>query len=426
MTTYTPRDIVSIMQEILHDVVHFYQYVVIERVPGPRSISYFLPFILLPVALMIPPSRLSRQWLTILFVPLITASTVHAWIAMGGVDVISADLLLESLHLIWFENVRVVYRRVIRERVGKESDRGLTGKALDEQSEARPQTKDPNRVEGVNKLPAPIAGVKSHDEPYPTDIMARLRWVGNLVSSTRGNGWKIGSKNHDARQSNLPQPPTRMAFALALIPGMIRNSLLLSLTTLFSRYDPYFNDAGSISVSTPYPRSPTYHEKPMIISILQIIPPPILRPMVIGLTAYSILTLGYYVPAPLAVASNYYLGIPNDDWSPHTNGRYFGPFSSVLDLGVRGVWGRWWHDQMRIVTSAPGESNVYDPCIECRLLLSRSGHGRGCSLPTTIILTCMLMPGLSSSVGKYFVGHDTAIRGSITPSALSQVRMRFS
>lgn len=390
------------MQNAVHDAVRFYQYVVTECVPGPSSISYFLPFVLLPMALMIPPSHMSRQWLAIVFIPLVTASTIHAWIAMGGVDVISADLLLESLHLIWFEDVRVVYRRVVRMQVHAESSRRSNGKALeqDPQPQSPMVTADYKMTDGFRNLPGSAILTKAHDEPYPKDTMTRLRWVCNLVSSTRGNGWKIGSKNHDARQSNLPPPPARIKFALDLIPGMIRNLCLLSLTTLFSRFDPYFNNAGSIPVSTPYPRSPTYQEKPMTISMLQMIPPPILRPMVVGLTAYSILTLGYYVPAPLAVASNYYFGVPNDDWSPHTNGRYFGPFSSVLDLGVRGVWGRWWHDQMRIVTSAPGKSPVRHPSTKCGLLPLPSGRKVGVYEPLRTLETCSLTRIASLCKGK--------------------------
>jgi hypothetical protein len=43
-----------------------------------------------------------------------------------------------------------------------------------------------------------------------------------------------------------------------------------------------------------------------------------------------------------------------DQWSPHTWRPHFGPFSAIARYGVRGFWGRWWHQQMRHIVAEPG------------------------------------------------------------------------
>lgn len=341
-----------------------YMHLVMHRVPGPRSLSYFVPFILLPLALMISPARLSRPWLACLFTPPIVASSIHAWLAMGGVDVISTDMVLWCCYLIWFEDVRVVYKRVRRVEDNQQKQTLTNGDVA---------VGEIKRPEGNGRLlkndQAPAAGqrhdrqeaqsitVQTYDELYPKDPLTRLHWILTLMASIRMNGWKTGSSRHDNAQAHPSPHPTRWQFWLRTVPQQLTSICLLSLTTLIAKHDPYFYDAGRLALNTPYPRYLPANV-PFITRMLLIttrtIPPRILRPLSFGLGAYSILTMQYCIPAPLAVLTNYLFHFPSDAWSPHTNGRYFGPFSSVLDHGVSGIWGKWWHDQMKVMTSGPG------------------------------------------------------------------------
>ena len=56
-------------------------------VPGPQSISYFVPQVLLLICLLVPPSIISHDGLAVLAMPIILGTTIHAWIAMRGADV---------------------------------------------------------------------------------------------------------------------------------------------------------------------------------------------------------------------------------------------------------------------------------------------------------------------------------------------------
>jgi len=291
----------------------FYFYIVTEVVPGPMSWSYFVPLVSLPTALMIPPTVLSRKQLVCFFLGPIYACTIHAWSAMGGVDVISALMLLWATFLIGLEDPRRTFRRVRNGYVDASSG-----------SSQKIST-------GAGKTPTIPP---SWDEPYPSEPLPRLRWVLALVASSRLTGWKIGSStSHDRHQADPSPPPTRWGFLEhTLLPRLSLSLSLLWLTSRLARRWPDFSGMKRDDSDQLIPDM-----------LIAYIPAYILQPLTIGFHAYAFLTLQYLVPTPFAVLSNHLFGFPRNTWSLHTVPPRFGPFTAVLDKGLAGLWGVWWH-----------------------------------------------------------------------------------
>ncbi|MCJ1394296.1 hypothetical protein MMC18_007174 [Xylographa bjoerkii] len=314
-----------------------YQHLITHIVPGPNSISYFIPLLLLPIALIIPPSVLSRSQLSLIFLPPIHACFLHSCLFGGGLDVISADVVVWSTVLIALQDVRGTYKRIH----AVESQRK---EPTPSPEAAAPSTQDHKTLQrSSDELP-------TWQESYPTILWPRVRWILALLPSIRLSGWKIGDPAHDSTQP--PTPLTRRAYLRHAVLIAITSFLLLDTAAYIVRHDPYFTDR-SISISSPYPSSFSTPNKPntfpLPLTPFHILPPRILRPLVIATHIYALITLGG------AVATTPLLLLPTP-FSPHLYPMFFGPFSSVLDRGLRGLWGTWWHQTMRYPTSMPGRA----------------------------------------------------------------------
>ena len=380
-----------------------YIHVVTHIVPGPLSLSYFIPAILLPVALMTPPERLSRRQLISIFMPVICASFMHAWIAMGGVDVCSADLAMWCLFFLGLSDPRRDFKRLRRfERcivhkaqepvqdgdVAKPGDRRKDGGHEDptyesiELASAR-QELHPVKPSGVTTDISPTSSRISApaeldtlvlEEPYPTPFFQRLGWVLDLIVSTRLSSWTINSPSHDSQQRAFlsSAPPSRLHFVLSLTPVILGNLLLLHpLMTQLALWDTNItsiqpqppsavspnNPTGQITNLLPFslqPRPPTA-QKPYTVALLQsLLPHLILTPLTHAGYAYTCLTTAFIYPIPLVCLLNHLFRVPGVSYSPHTSPPYFGSFSTVLDRGLAGLWGEWWHQHMRVMASSPG------------------------------------------------------------------------
>ena len=357
------------------DVTTGYVRLVTEYVPGPLSLSYFVPFILLPLALTISPSRLSHQQLCQYFLPPIYASVFHAWYAMGGVDVISVDGLLWATLLIGFRDVREDFQLLVMDPPSGEiletrtsngtvmangvAERQRNDKLSTKRSTGRMsrEAKSGNAVTHHGLQPTSQDGISA--QPYPVDLFPRFKWVLTLLASTRFHGWLTGSSSRDTHQlRNFRRYPSRTQYVASILPWFVfTQCCLLPLTLQLAIYDPAvtslspalqprhwllpFSKVATPSSSTV--RFLYYH-----------VPAVILRPLTTGLYALGVLSGNYYQRAGFVVLSNYLFGLPSDAWSLHTLPDYFGPFSSVLDHGVGGFWGQWWHQHMRIMASGPG------------------------------------------------------------------------
>lgn len=321
-------------------ILDFYTHLTHHIVPGPQSGSYFLPLLLLPVALLVPRTRLSRWQSIAIFHPIMALASAHAWWRMGGVDVISVNALLSALLLLVFKDPWTDFKHVTHQATskGEKSTHATTGQ--------RKETTDASAKGSGVEAPALLSGnydIRGNGQSYPTSLSQRLLWVGTLLASIRLNNWKIGSPSHDKGQPPKPAFRSRTSFVAQALISFIRGYLILDLTRAYISYDPYFTDLSiPISSSLPFSHFPWGH-----------VPPQLLRTMIIGAQAWALISQMFYVPCLLPIGLHA-LGLIPDEWSPHTWAFYYGPPSVIFSHGVRGFWGQYWHQTMRYTSSGPG------------------------------------------------------------------------
>lgn len=300
------------------DLIQFYDHLTRHIVPGPRSSSYFIPFLLLPVALLIPPSVVSHRQLYLVFLPLIYACQVHAWLQIGGLEVISLTLTLWSFVLLVLRDPRRTHRRIrltAQPGTGKDSEQWRNAFV---------------------------------EEGYPESLAKRIPWVLTLLVSIRLAGWKIGDPSHDNTQ---PAPRlTRVAFSKHAFLIIAQAFAILDVASCYVLTDPYFV-TPAMRVDEPFP--PPSRDLPTLFNALRLLPPRLLRSTAIAGQVYAMVTSMFYLPTIPVVGLNA-IGMLPDEWSPHTWPVFFGSFSAVGERGLRGLWGSWWHHFNRQITSSPG------------------------------------------------------------------------
>ncbi|KAH7070969.1 hypothetical protein FB567DRAFT_539025 [Paraphoma chrysanthemicola] len=304
-------------------------------VPGPASWSYFVPLLLLPLGLLVPPSILNHGQLCAVILPINIAATIHAWLTLGGNDVISTDALYMTLFLYLFKDPRSDFKRVIR-----------SGSREGREKQDAPLSNGSKKDERIEES-RPVAL-----ESYPDNFIGRFTWAMMLPQSRPMQDWIIGELGHDRRVLRPFDHPTRFKFLMDIFSRLLPVLLLfLPLSKQLAAHDPYFSDP-TWSISGPYPSGRSDTGK--IVTLLRtFVPSFILRPVVMAMYAYSLL-LGLFLPPMLFVLLLNALRLIPDNWSPHTWHPHFGPFSAIAKYGLRGFWGRWWHQQMRHIVSEPG------------------------------------------------------------------------
>ncbi|CAD6592137.1 MAG: Serine/threonine-protein phosphatase 4 catalytic subunit [Alectoria sarmentosa] len=332
----------------LPELAEFYQHLTRHVVPGPNSYSYFVPLLLLPAALLTPPSVLSRRQLALVFLPAICACEMHSW-GTAGIDVISLDLTLWSFVLLVCRDPRRTHRRVwISESAGSVSERGSSG-----------------------------AG-DVVEEAYPEGLARRIPWVFTLLVSLRLTGWKIGDPSHDKTQP--PARRSRAAFLKHAVPIAVQSYLLLDAAAFYVRTDPYFTTSG-MEVDHPFPLPSA--EMATWLVMLRLLPPRLVRCSVLAGQIYAMVTGMFYIPLTPMVSLNA-VGILPYEWSPHTWPLPFGHFSAVQESGLRGLW-----DKRRAISELRAckiipEPQVREICHKARELLIEEANVVQVDAPVTI------------------------------------------
>ncbi|MCJ1474150.1 hypothetical protein MMC13_002808 [Lambiella insularis] len=298
------------MASTLHDS---YQRLVTHYTPGPNSVSYFIPLLLLPTALLIPPSILSHSQLSYTFLPLIYACFLHSCFYGGGLDVISANVVVWSTVLIALEDVRGTYKRI-----------------------HHPQQPPEHTITPLQEVAPSLRTLKwlpprTWEEPYPSRFLPRIPWVLSLITSLRLINWSMPPYSRDA----LPplSPLTRASYLRHALLIALTSYLLLDTAVFAALHDPYFT-TRSLSILSPHPSFPSMSPLP-------------LRALLLALHIYAPITLGgalFTTPLLLLPAP----------YSPHTHPMFFGPVAAIPARGLRGLWGAFWHQTMRYPTSLPG------------------------------------------------------------------------
>lgn len=298
-------------------LLHSYHELTYHIVPGPNSSCYFIPFILLPGALLIPPHVISQRQLCFSVLPLIYACQIHAWSSVG-VDVISINLSLWSFVLLALRDPRRTHRRVWVSSTAVKTPAGGEEQVV--------------------------------EEPYPLRLTKRVPWVLTLLVSLRLTGWRIGDASHDNTQP--PRGMSRRRFLNIAIGTIAYSYLILDATSCYVRTDPYFS-TSRMSVDAAYAAPTADMSVPLV--LLRLLPPRLLRSSILAGQIFAMVTSMFYLPTLPAVCLNA-LGLLPDEWSPHTWPVFFGEFSAVGDRGLRGLWGSWWHGMNRQITATPGRA----------------------------------------------------------------------
>ncbi|RMY08074.1 hypothetical protein D0867_09158 [Hortaea werneckii] len=296
---------------------------------------------------------------TLFFMPIITACIAHAWWAMGGVDVISVDVLLWSLLLLVLQDPWKDFRWVVRKDDGQKFKRSETqisasnsGTTLPDEKSTKDKVSTSERtalLQAANSGEATLAKDKHEynvhpqmsEQAYPESFYDRLKWVGTLLVSIRLNNWKISSPSHDRKQPLTPAFRDRLSFILYTLFCFMRGYLVLDLTRAYISYDSYFTNPH-LSIRSPLPSGN-----------VDGLPAQFVRAMVTGAQAWALISQMFYLPCLLPVGLHA-LGLLSDEWSPHLWPSYFGSPEAIFLHGVRGFWGKYWHQTMRWSVAGPG------------------------------------------------------------------------
>jgi len=255
---------------------------------------------------------------------------------MGGVDVISTDVLLWSLFLWIIKDPRREFRMLVKRKPGSRHVAGTTSSS-----------------EKKKSLSADSLPKQDHLEydvvPWPQDILHRIPWVTSLLISMRLVDWKINEPSQDKRQPTHTTGKGHFVFIRDAILRQLIGYVALDLTSSFIQSDAYFHDF-SVSILSPLP--PYQHGPALLVALYNISSPLLIRTIAIATQAYCMISSQYHLPMiPLVLL--HYLNLWPDDWSPHLWPTYFGPVTSILDHGLAGFWGTYWHQVVRWLVSGP-------------------------------------------------------------------------
>jgi hypothetical protein len=208
-------------------------------------------------------------------------------------------------------------------------------------------------------------------QPYPlTPFIERLDWVLDIFCNFRGAGWNW-------RTSALPPPPkaiqeqlhrnsgatipktsnrihsgqvrlysTRKELLTANIQTFITGYIMLDALKTTLMHDPYF---WGIINSNTHPPPAYYPTNPILIHITRLL----LSMLSVKTALQTIFSLGplffTYILGPSL------LGARAESWMyPET----WAPYTVVLDKGLAGWWGSWWHQTFRFAFQEPGRKIV--------------------------------------------------------------------
>lgn len=347
-------------QETVPALVLFIAVLFIPRLPATQQAKKILSIAAFVVVLCLGVSTISR------------CRTI-AFAGGYGIGLMCAWGIVASGYLLVFNDPGTAFQRlekrrldeangVVTESSQKPNGSITSGRIFQTGRESSGLTR---RVWGVNG-PAATSAIErqeQQDQPqyelvwqgYPELLTHRLDWAIDLVTSFRGVHWNwriptlpegdIPLKNSTGPASNAlrSSPPSALqALRRQAIRDSIIQCLFLDLVKTITLTDPYFHGTASLFSPSPWPfltghSTATYIVRLVtsfagVLSALTFIFS--LSPLVFPLLLPSI-TL-----APLR--------------EPALYPPYWGPIgSSVLDNGLPGLWGKWWHQMFRFGVTEP-------------------------------------------------------------------------
>ncbi|KAH5211681.1 hypothetical protein HBI62_198500 [Parastagonospora nodorum] len=244
-------------------------------------------------------------------------------------------------------------------------------------------------------------------QTYPlTPFIERLDWVLDIFCNFRGAGWNW-------RTSALPPPPkaiqeqlhrnssdtappktsnrihpgqvrmysTRAELLRANLQTFVKGYLMLDFLKTFMMHDPYF--WGLVDRPAPdYPPYSFFASSPALIHITRLA----LSMLGVKTALQTIFALGpLFFSSLLGPAL---LGARAEVWMyPET----WAPYSIVLDKGLAGWWGSWWHQTFRFAFQEPSRKAIEVLGMDRKSTLAKAGQ----------LLTAFAMSGLVHASGSY-------------------------
>lgn len=312
-------------------------------------VSHFSALALLFSALLIPPSKLTRTQLALTFLPPIWACHIYSWSV--GLGFLAAVQVLWATELLLFQSPREKLKVVCRTTGASsptpklQAHQSPVGSSSDQESEKEKK-------------------VRVRKQPYPANFWERRSWVFKLHISMRYVGWETGvpvaaKKTFDAPSQKGAQ--TRTSWLLRNTFLAMFCFLIIDATNAYQRLDPYFQ--VETSIDEPFPArlagSPSRYG-------LDFLPSRMVRIVVLATQQYVTFALINRVLAIIHVSLGG-LGILDEWWGGVENWpMLMGSPLVVLDSGLRGFWGRGWHQMFRSVSpfnSQPPSLQLYSSSI---------------------------------------------------------------
>jgi hypothetical protein len=289
-----------------------------------------------------------------------------------GVGLMCAWGIVASGYLLAFNDPGTAFQRLERRDLKKENgvvteesreSNGSVASGRSFKNVTRPASLD-RRMWGVNG-PALAQAIKKQehgDEPqytlvwqgFPDSLAHRIDWAVDLATSFRGVHWNwriptlpvdIPLQKPSAPASNaLHSSPLSATQALHrhAIHDFILRYLFIDLVKTVTLTDPYFHGTASLSSPSPWPFLTGHHNLTYLVRL------PISLAGVL-----SALTFIFSLPPlifPLLPPSITLAPLREPALYPP----YWGPIGrSVLDKGLPGLWGKWWHQMFRFGVSEP-------------------------------------------------------------------------
>jgi len=216
-------------------------------------------------------------------------------------------------------------------------------------------------------------------QPYPSGPMIeRLDWVADVFCSFRGVGWnwqssgipdapnwvqrQLRGETHVPEQIDLPNEPVvkvsktgirRYSDRAALLKSCLLNLALgyvvLDAVKTIGIHDPYMW-YGDLSLPPP-PFLPAFIRDSYVLTKSY--------RLLICLCAINIALWCIFKMGPVffvAILGPRTIGLRGEAWMNPAD--MFGDFSHVLDSGLAGWWGAWWHQTFRFAFQQPGDALV--------------------------------------------------------------------
>lgn len=216
-------------------------------------------------------------------------------------------------------------------------------------------------------------------QSYPENLKDRIPWVLDLTFNFRGPGWNwaipplpspptyvtnqlsshVDSSSRTGQSSiGLQRYDTFSALARARIPQFVIGYFVLDILKVIMLHDPYF-----IFGPTTY-RLPSYLQG--------------LSPLTLHFTRQAISSASIivslemtFILAPIGfslILGPRVLGLRAEPWYYPTT---WGNFSMILDKGLNGLWGSWWHQTFRFAFSAPSNFLIKNGYIKAKSTIAK-------------------------------------------------------